>query len=398
MSEHHEVVIVGGGSAGVTVAARLARKKVRDIVIVEPSATHAYQPLWTLVGGGLVKAADTIRPTASVIPRGVEWIRDAATSIDPATNSVTLEGGGTLTYDWLVVAAGLQLDWSAVPGLTETLGDNGVSSNYTAEMADYTWRNVSALRSGTAVFSMPAGPIKCGGAPQKAAYLSCDHWRRAGVLNDIEVHLVLPTPKMFGIPEFSDVLDEVVRRYGIHVHFTNEVVAVDGPARRVTVRDNSSGATSEIAFDMAHVVPPQSAPTWLRHTPLADPASPQGYVKVDKFTLRHPDWPNVFALGDCAGSPNSKTGAAVRKQAPVVVANLLALRAARPATAEYHGYSSCPIVTSSKTCVIAEFDYDLHTTPSFPVIRMAKERRDMYLLKRYGLPQLYWRFMLKGRA
>jgi sulfide:quinone oxidoreductase len=245
---------------------------------------------------------------------------------------------------------------------------------------------------------MPAGPIKCAGAPQKAAYMSADWWRRQGVLDRMDVHLVLPTPGLFGIQSFADTLAGVVERYGITVHLNSQLVAIDGPGHTATIRNDSTGDTTELAFDLAHVVPPQSAPNWVASTALADPTNAGGYIEVDKHTLRHTRFANVFALGDAGNTPNSKTGAAIRKQAPVVVANLLAARSGLAPTASYDGYASCPLVTARGKCVIAEFDYDLTPKPSFPVINMAKERSDMYLLKKHGLPLLYWHGMLKGRA
>lgn len=394
----HDVVVIGGGTGGITVAARLKKAGVSDIAIVEPSDTHWYQPLWTLVGGGLADSSKTKRTMSSVMPKGVTWVKDSVTTVDPANNSVTTASGRTIGYSWLVVAAGIQLDWGRVTGLPETLGHNGVASNYTVEMADQNWKNISNFTKGTALFTMPAGPIKCAGAPQKIAYLACDHWHKRGVLSQIDVHLVLPTPKMFGIPEFSNTLDKVVARYGIKVHFQSELTSIDGPGHTATIKHNDSGESETIHFDIAHVVPPQSAPDWIKSSPLADPENPGKYVKVDKHTLRHTEFANVFALGDCTTTPNSKTGAAIRKQAPVLVANLLDARASRQPSKSYDGYASCPIVTSSKTCVMAEFDYDLKRTPSFPVIDMTKERRDMFVVKKWLLPIMYWKFMLKGRA
>lgn len=394
----HDVVIVGGGTAGITVAARLKRAGIADVAVIEPSEVHWYQPLWTLVGAGVSKLRTSARPMVSVMPAGVRWIRDAVTEVDPDRRRLTLASGAHVQYRWLVMAPGIQLDWQAVDGLVDTLGRNGVSSNYRADLAPETWKAIENTRSGTAVFSMPAGPIKCAGAPQKIAYLACDQWRRAGVLDKIDVHMVLPTPGMFGIKEFADTLEGVVKRYGITVHFDSEVIAVDGPGHTVTVRHNPTGDTTTLHMDMAHIVPPQSAPDWVKASPLADPNNRFGYIEVDKHTLQHVRYPNVFALGDATNTPNSKTGAAIRKQAPTLVANLLAARNGKAAAKQYDGYASCPVVTARGKCVMAEFDYDLKRTPTFPVLDMTKERRDMYLLKKYALPQMYWRAMLKGRA
>lgn len=394
----HDVLIVGGGTAGITVAARLKRAGLTDIAVVEPSDVHWYQPLWTLVGAGVSKLATSAKPTVSVMPYGVRWIRDAVTHVDPDRRRVTLASGDHVQYRWLVMAPGIQLNWDAIDGLPATLGQNGFSSNYRSDLAPAMWQAIKNTRSGTAVFSMPAGPIKCAGAPQKIAYLACDQWRRAGVLNQIDVHMVLPTPGMFGIKEFATTLENVVKRYGITVHFESEVIAVDGPGHAVTIRHNPTGETQKLHVDVAHIVPPQSAPDWVKASPLADPNSPFGYIEVDKHTLQHTRYPNVFALGDATNTPNSKTGAAIRKQAPVLVANLMAARSGEQLDEQYDGYASCPVVTARGKCVMAEFDYALERTPTFPVLDMTKERRDMYLLKKYALPQMYWRAMLKGRA
>jgi sulfide:quinone oxidoreductase len=397
-SQRHEVLIVGGGSAGISVAARLRRAGLEDVGLLDPARTHYYQPLWTLVGGGCAPLVKSARPQAQQMPRGVRWHRKAATEVDPEAHTVTLSDGEQVEYRYLVMCPGIQLDWAKIPGLSDTLGRDGVSSNYTYETAPKTWEFIRALRSGTAIFGMPSGPIKCAGAPQKIAYLAADYWRQQGVLNDIRVVLVLPTPGMFGVPVFAKELEKVAKRYGIEVRFNSEVVEVDAATRSAVVVDKAAGTRETLGYDMMHLVPPQSAPDWVKRSPLADAATPNGYVEVDKHTLQHVRHPEVFALGDAGSSPNSKTGAAVRKQAPVVVQNLRDVRAGRTPTAHYDGYSSCPLTTARNRMLLAEFDYTMQPTPSIPFIDTTRERRDMWYLKRYGLPFLYWNLMLKGRA
>jgi sulfide:quinone oxidoreductase len=396
-TSHHDVLIIGGGTAGITVAARLRRAGVSDIAVVEPSDRHFYQPLWTLVGGGRAPAELSARKEESLIPRGVRWIRKRAGDIDPAANTVTTEDGQRLTYAYLVVAPGLQLDFGKVPGLTESLGRNRVSSNYRFDLAPRTWDLIQTTIGGTALFTMPAGPIKCAGAPQKIAYLAADWWRSQGRLSDIDIVLLLPTTAMFSQPDWAEVLVGIAADYGIQVRHETQLVEVDGDHRRAVLLDGATGVKETVDYTMLHAVPPQSAPDWLKRTPLADPASPFGYVRVDKHTLQSPDRPNVFALGDAANLPTSKTGAAIRRQAPVVVANLLAVRGGGQPTASYDGYTSCPLVTAHNRMLLAEFDYDLKPRPSIPLIDTMKPRYDMWLLKRYGLPALYWHAMLRGR-
>jgi sulfide:quinone oxidoreductase len=397
-SEHYQVVIAGGGTGGLTVAARLRRAGISGIAVIEPSASHYYQPLWTLVGGGRATAPSTVRPQVSVLPKGVTWIRDAATGVDPAAQTVTTGSGRQLHYDYLVMAPGIQLDFDKVSGLAETLGMRGVSSNYRYDLAPRTWEFIRGLTGGTAIFTMPPGPIKCAGAPQKIAYLAADWWRSQGLLERTRIILVLPTAAMFSQPDWARVLTGIAAGYGIEVRKESQLIEVDGDSRQAVIADTRAGTKETVAYDVLHATPPQSAPDWVKASPLADPDSPFGYVGVDKHTLQSAAWPNVFALGDVANLPTSKTGAAIRKQAPVVVANLLAVMRGQPVSARYDGYTSCPLVTSRSRMLLAEFDYDLKPAPSVPFIDTMKPRYDMWLLKRYGLPALYWHLMLKGLA
>ena len=397
---HHRIVVVGGGTAGVSVAARLRRAGEDDVAVLEPSGVHYYQPLWTLAGGGRAPIEESMKREADVMPRGVRWIQDAATAVDPVEKTVSTRSGTTVGYDFLVVCPGIQLDWDKVGGLPEALGRDRVASNYSYETAPFTWELVRSMRGGTAVFTMPSGPIKCAGAPQKAAYLSAHYWQRKDVLKNIHVVLVLPTPSIFGVPEFAAVLEQVVERYGIDVRYQHEMVEVDASSREVVLVDRSNGneVKSRLGYDLLHAVPPQSAPDWLKQSPLCDPSKPTGYVEIDKNTLQHVTYPDIFALGDAGSSPNSKTGAAIRKQAPVLVANLRAHMNGRKLDGDYDGYSSCPLTTARNRMLLAEFDYTLKPHPTIPLIDTKKERYDMWLLKRYGLPFMYWNLMLKGLA
>ncbi|BDY32932.1 NAD(P)/FAD-dependent oxidoreductase [Mycolicibacterium mageritense] len=394
----HQILIIGGGTAGITVAARLLRTGHSDVAVIEPADMHYYQPLWTLVGGGQATATQTERPEASVMPKGATWIKNAVSALDPDNDSVTCADGAVYSYDALVVCPGIQLDWDRTDGLADTLGRDGVSSNYRFDLAPRTWEFIRETRSGTAVFTMPSGPIKCAGAPQKIAYLACDHWRRRGVLDDIDVHLVVPTPRIFGIPAIAASLEAVIADYGIHLHTGSEVRSIDAASRKVVVASTSAdGADTTLPYDMLHVVPHQSAPDWIKTSPLST-GDTNGYVDIDKHTMQHVRYPNVFALGDAGSSPNSKTGAAIRKQAPVVVDNVTAYLDGRAPSASYDGYASCPIVTSSHDMLLAEFDYSMQLRPSLPVLDAAKPHRAYWYLKKYGLPALYWNLMLKGLA
>ncbi len=398
-STRHRILIIGGGNAGISVAARLRRTGQNDVAIIEPSGTHYYQPLWTLVGGGCAPAEETARDQAKVMPKGVHWIKARATEIDPDKQTVSLASGSSIGYDFLIVAPGIQLDWEKIPGLNRTLGKDGVSSNYDYNLAPKMWEFLKELRYGTALFTMPSGPTKCPGAAQKIAYLAAHHWQRRGILGNMHLVLAIHSPKLFGVAEFCAVLEQVVKRYGIDVRFEHELVEVD-PGSREAILINRQGGSAEkvsIRYDAMHVVPPQSAPDWIKKSPLAT-TEPTGFVDVDKHTLQHVRWSNIFSLGDACSAPNSKTGAAIRKQAPVVTKNLIAVINGKKPTEKYDGYAACPFTTARNKMLLAEFDYTMKPHPTIPLINTQKERRDMWYLKRWGLPFLYWNFILRGLA
>ena len=389
----HVVVIIGGGAAGATVASLLLKKRPDlDVAIVEPSETHWYQPAWTLVGGGAFDMRDTSRPMAACLPGKANWIRGRASGLDPDNHQVLLDDGRRVEYRFLVVAAGLQLDWHRIEGLEATLGKNGVTSNYQPGMAPYTWACIQAFSGGRALFTQPPMPIKCAGAPQKILYLAADRFRRRGTSAELSFHT--PGAAMFGVPFYSRALERVVAEYGIRPAYGENLLAVDGPARKAVfaVGQGEQATRVEHGFELLHVVPPQSAPDFIKSSPLADAG---GWVSVDKHSLRHTRFENVFGLGDCTSTPNSKTAAAARAQAPVVATNLLDALEGRPCGASYDGYASCPLTTSVGKIMLAEFIYDGVVAPSFP-LDPRRPRRAYWWLKKSYLPALYWG-MLRGK-
>ena len=421
MEKHHQIVIIGAGTAGITVAAQLLRKdKSLDIAIVDPAEKHYYQPAWTLVGAGTYKYDSTERPMSKLIPNGATWVQQAVTEMRPDQQEVTLDSGDTLSYDYLVVCPGVKYDYSLVEGLEETMNKNGVCSNYVDP--NYTWEVLQAFKGGTAIFTQPATPIKCGGAPQKIMYLADDYWRKQNVRKDSEILFITPGSVIFGVEPFKSTLMEVVDRKDLQLRFFHKLVKIDGENKRVHYdivkpyeklsaicynykevgADTVEGHVS-LPFDMLHLAPPQTAPDFVRNSPLAYAEGPKaGWLDVNINTLQHNHYPNVFGLGDAAALPTAKTGAAIRKQAPVVVENLIHLINNRAASNDqYQGYSSCPLVTGYGKMVLAEFNYE-GERDSDPLISQfmdtSKELWPMWMLKKYGLPYMYWNMMLKGRA
>ncbi|MDT0193879.1 FAD/NAD(P)-binding oxidoreductase [Arthrobacter sp. AB6] len=398
MAAQHEVVIIGGGNAGVSLAARLERYGVKDVAVVEPKDHHFYQPLFSHIAGGRAQATEAVRSQESVTPQGVTWIRDAAAGVDTDANTVTLASGSTVSYGQLVVCPGLQYDWDAVPGLAEAVHSPSGTSHYEFELASKAWTLLSGLASGTAVFTMPAGPVKCGGASQKPMYLACDYWREQGVLDRVRVVMVQPYPTVFGVPEVDRELDRKIAEYGIELRTNSELVAVDAAGQTATIRDLAAGTEENLHYDVLNAVPPQSAPDWLKATDLPAAGDTGGFVEVDRQTLRHIRFQNVWSLGDAAGTTNSKSGGALRKQTQVLAKNLVAARKGKALRAKYNGYSVCPFTVSRNTVVFAEFDDRYRPMPTIPRVPTWNESRLSWVVDRDIFPQVYWNLILKGRA
>ncbi len=427
-----KLLIIGGGTGGIMTAAQFLKKRNVTVTLLEPAEYHYYQPAWTLVGANAYNFEKTKRSMASVMPKGVNWIKEFADSFDCENNAVITKSGKRIDYDYLVVSPGIKIDTSLVKGLTEAIDKGVVCSNYTDPK--HTWEVLKNFKGGTALFTQPATPIKCGGAPQKIMYLADEHFAKSGVRQKTDIVFATPGGVIFGVKPIAKTLMEVINKKDINVRYHHKLVEVDaekqiawyeltkdpkaGGCVLMEDKDNSSSNIDEsinynskdikvtkkdtmygIHFDMLHLAPPQTAPDFIKNSDLANEA---GWLDVDHGTLQHKKYANVFGMGDAAALPTAKTGAAIRKQVPIVVENISRLIQSNPVGEKtYNGYSSCPLVTGYGKMVLAEFDYDSNFTPDPKLKQMlvfdsSKEHRRLWWLKKYILPRLYWNKMLKG--
>lgn len=397
MTHNHQIVIIGGGNAGISTASQLLRKNRNlDIAIIEPSEFHYYQPAWTLVGAGVFDINKTKRSEASVMPEKTKWIKQKVVSFQPDKNHITLDNNDKVSYTFLVIAPGIQLNWHEIKGLKDTLGENGVCSNYSFDQAPYTWECIKNLKTGKAIFTNPNTPVKCGGAPHKIMWLAADYFKKKKVFNTIEIQYWSGGTRLFGVDKYEKTLKKVAERDNVQMNFFTKLVEINGPnkkAKFIGIGEQNNNKEYIVEFDMIHVTPPQSAPDFVRNSPIANEA---GWVDVDKYTLQHNTYKNIFSLGDASSLPTSRTGAAIRKQAPVLVKNLLASMDGKELKEKYNGYSSCPVVTGYGKLVLCEFDYNNKPKETFP-FNQAKERWIMYQLKKKILPWLYWNKILPGK-
>lgn len=395
MNKHYQIVIIGGGTAGVTVASRLLRKNQNlkeKIAIIDPADHHYYQPLWTLVGAGVSSLKSSRKDMESVIPEGANWIKQAVSSFQPENNSVILGDNTVVYYDFLVVAPGLQINWSSIKGLKENIGKNGVCSNYSPDYVNETWNQISNFKQGNAIFTHPNTPIKCGGAPMKIMYLAEYYFRKHKIRSNANVIYATPKDALFDVGKYNKELERIVEERNITVNYNYNLVEIDGDKKVATFEHIKAYDRKTISYDMLHVTPPMGPLDVVKESTLSDS---EGWVDVNPTTLQHKSYSNVFALGDASNAPTSKTGAAIRKQAPIVANNLLQVMNNQMLTHHYDGYTSCPIVTGYNRLILAEFDYNKNTKETMP-FNQAKERRSMYIFKKDLLPKMYWYGMLKG--
>ena len=413
MTTHHQILVIGGGTAGIMVAAQLLKKnKNLNIGIIEPATTHYYQAAWTLVGAGTYSYDKTAKPMQDVIPKGVSWIKDYATAFQPEQNMVSTKSNGDITYEYLIVAPGLEYDYSLVPGLEEAIDKGVVCSNYTDP--EHTWKVLKNFKGGTALFTQPTTTIKCGGAPQKIMYLAENHFRKSGVKQNTNIVFASPGKVIFGLKPIRKTLMEVVNRKDINLRFGYKLKKVDG-ANNIAwfaladhsyehntkdIKVETDGDLIGIHYDMMHTAPPSVAPKFIQDSPLVNDSK---WLDVNQFSMQHNNFSNIFGLGDVCGLPTAKTGAAIRKQVPIVVDNILMMiKSNTIGSSSYSGYSSCPIVTDYGKMVLAEFDYEKNFIPDPKLKQMlirdsSKEHWRLWILKKYILPYLYWNKMLKGK-
>ncbi|MGW7991046.1 MULTISPECIES: type II sulfide:quinone oxidoreductase Sqr [Staphylococcus] len=378
-----------------TVASRLLRKNQSlkgKIAIIDPAEYHYYQPLWTLVGAGASSLKSSRKDMKSVIPEGVQWIKNAVSSFQPENNSIILGDNSVVSYEFLVVAPGLQINWSSIKGLKENIGKNGVCSNYSPDYVRETWRQISKFKQGNAIFTHPNTPIKCGGAPMKIMYLAEDYFRKHNIRSNANVIYKTPKDALFDVGKYNKELEKIVEERDIIVDYNYNLVEIDGDKKEATFEHIKTNDRKTIDYEMLHVTPPMGPLRVLKESTLSDS---DGWVDVNPTTLQHKSYSNIFALGDASNVPTSKTGAAIRKQAPIVVNNLLQVMDNEMLTHHYDGYTSCPIVTGYNKLILAEFDYNKKPKETFP-FNQAKERRSMYIFKKDLLPKMYWYGMLKG--
>ena len=392
---HHDVLIVGGGNAGISLAARLLRNGAPDVAVVESQPVHRYRPLLNYVGTGQATMASLERPAATVVPKGCTWIREQVVAIDPRGRSVRTSDGRRIGYSTLVVCPGLEEDWDATPGLAAAYDEGWAASTFDVTAAPRVWPALQALRGGRVVFTVPPEPAPCAATALKPLFMACDLWRRAGVMQDVEVRLVLPGPTPVGVPAADEVLERALASYGVEVLRRARVTGADAGARRVTVASpEGTRELDDLAF--AHVVPHYRAPAWVAESDLAG-ASSAGLVDVDPGTLCHRRHPSVWALGDVADLGTRPSGGALRKQVDVLAHNIEA--AAVDATLRhYDGYTVMPITVSRHQLMLVEVDRDGRPSPSVRFLDLTRPRRVTWWFDRHALPVIYFRRILRGQV
>jgi len=387
-----EVLVIGGGNAGISLAAKLLRDGARDVVVVEPSPVHRYRPLLNYVGSGQARPADVERPAGSVMPPGVRWVQDAVAAVEPATRTVRTRRGASIRYTTLVLCPGMHEDWAATPGLQDAYTAGWAGSTYVASSAPLVWPALRAVREGSVVFTVPPEPAPCGPTALKPALIACDSWRRAGVLADLDVTVVLPDAQPLGVAGADEHLEAAFADYGVTVLRRSRLVGVDPVLRTLDVATPAgTRRLDHVAY--AHAVPHYRAPQWITDSGLSGD-SPAGLVDIDPRTLRSRRHDAVWSIGDVAGLDTRSSGGALRKQVAVLAHNVAAAAAGRRLKA-YDGYTVMPVTTARHRLMLVQADRE--RPRPLPLLGFAP-RRSAWWFDRYVLPRVYFQRLLRGKV
>lgn len=395
-SPHFKLLIAGGGSGGTAIASKFAaRLGAGNVGIVEPNEDHYYQPLWTLVGAGLKTLDQSRMKTADVLPKSATWIRERVASIDAPNNTLRTEGGEKITYDYLVTAMGMKLNFEAIKGLPEAWSDPRICSNYSPETVERTFRAFKNFEEGNAIFTFPNTPIKCPGAPQKICYLFEDYATRNNMRDKATILYNTSLPVIFGVKKYAAELLKICEKRDIKLNYRLNLVEVRPDSSEAVFEQLDTQELQTFKYSLLHITPPM-----MPHAALKE-SSPElvdasGFVAVDKDSMQSVRFPNVFGIGDCTNAPTSRTAAAVASQSGVIEKNLTSVMAGGKADKrKYDGYTSCPLVTSSKHCILAEFDYNGQPLETLP-IDQGKQTWFSYFIKSEILPRMYFSLFLRG--
>jgi sulfide:quinone oxidoreductase len=390
-----DVLIVGGGNAGVSAAARLLRKGVAGVALIEPQLVHTYRPLLSYVGGGQSSMREAERTQRSVIPRGCTWLRDSAVMIDPDSRTVWCASGRRYRYRDLILGTGLVPDTDALAGIHTALDSEAVASNY-VHRAEETWQLVRDMpRGGHAVFTVPRPPVSCTATTIKPVFLAAAHWKRTGRLPGVDISLVVDRPQLLPCPDLDARLLGQLRAIGVRVLLDTAVTELDPAERSISVTAGD-GTARTLPYDMLHLVPPFRGAKWLESSGLTG-ARPHGLIDIDPHTLRHRSHPEVWAAGDAAAVETDPSGGALRRQISILTDNLLAARQGGRLS-EYDGYTVAPVTTDARHLIAGEFDRSGAVASSLPsFLDPLRSRRTAWAFDRYGLPRIYWHVILRGR-
>lgn len=396
---HHDVVIVGGGNAGLSLAGRLRRDGAQDVVVVEPHHEHHYRPMLSYVAGGQATLDDLRRPQRDVLPAGVRWVQDSVASVDPERSVVVLTGGDELHYTDLALCPGSQVDWDVIPGLEAAVQTPHAATSYLPASAVDTWQMLSTLTAGRAVFVISDRHVPCAPVGLKPLFLALDHWEDTGVRDALEVEVVVESDRLVDLDSADQRLRDALAERGVTLHLATSVTSVD-PQARTLVTEQRDGTPASgprtLGYDALYVAPPHRAPAWVAGSGLAT-TDDGGFLRVDPHTLQHPEHPRVWGLGDVADLAALPSGGALRKQVPVVARNIAARRTG--ATMQrYDGYSIAPVTTSRRRLLLAEFDRAGHSQPSVPFPDLVKPRLLTWAFDRFLEPQVYFRRLLQGKV
>ncbi len=392
-----KIVILGAGTAGTMMANKLRNaldKEEWKITIVDQFKTHYYQPGFLFIPFGIYNKEDVIKPKADFIPAGVNMIYSPIDRVDAEANSVHLDGGQVLNYDFLIIATGTKTYPEETPGLKDKLWYKEIFDFYTVEGAVALQKFFKGWEGGKLVMAITELPYKCPVAPLEFVFLADAYFTEIGIRDKVDISYVTPMPGAFTKPIATKMLSELLEEKNIKVIPDFYIEHVDNDEKKLVSYDEK-----EVPFDVLTVVPMNMGDEMIERSGLGDDMN---FVPTDKETLQSTQHENIFVLGDASNIPTSKAGSVAHFAAEILFENLMSAIEGRPLHAKFDGHANCYIETGHGKGALIDFNYETEPLPgTFPLpgvgpFGLLKNTK----INHYGKVMfrwIYWHILLKGK-
>ncbi len=377
------ILVLGSGTGGTLTANILAnelRERIRNdevsLILLGEGSDHVFQPANLDVAFKGARPEGGIRDEKSLLDREVKFIPEASIKIDLANRKVALRRGGTLSYDYLVLATGSVASPELIPGLAE----GSLNFHTGPHNAVKIWEALQRFRKGKALVLISSIPHKCPPSPNEAAFMLDEYFTKKHVRGDVEIKFLTPYPRAYPSEPVSKVIQPLFEERGIGLIPFFNTDSVDPEMKTVTSLEGE-----KFDYDLLIAVPPHQGGEVVRNSFIG---GRDGWIPTDKKTMVVKDYSEVYALGDATNIPISKSGVVAHLQSGIVAENLLSELDGTGEKLEYGGRINCPMETGNRRATFVSATYT--SPPKGQTPSLLK-----YMMKK-SFGTIYWS-ALKGR-